>query len=543
MHTSIELPPSAVAVLCVTYDSLLSSRKLAYKDRRKLWKKYKRKKARIINHFATLKLQRDSLLHESDHSDDNEQYSDLPKGPLTNSSIIQYLKSLEPAKNSKVVGILRNPIGILKNITIGTHAVEPDTQVVENQCDSPIDLANEQRISVKKNSGESGDVELNEETSRPVHETDEIARLLAELDDDVEQWQNPLAPSDYQPTVQESEGTVELSKRPNVDIVSSSALDDDRPACSFYLKTGACRFGIRCSKKHESLSSSDTLVFLNMFNTFLFDLEDRLRVSGDMHDLSLEHSEQDLYKEFAEFYFEIEPEFHEIGRISHLYVCKNRCHHLRGNVYVQYLSKNDAKSCYDRMCGRYFGGKPLVCNYVNISSWAGTLCGIDIRTGKCGRGGQCNYLHVFRTPSPKDNAYSHCVNRKGRTHAHRSRYTDRKESRSSLKRKRSTRSPSTHMKAHENGSKIAHRDSSTHTSRKHSHSRSQSIGAGSEKYILSNSQCHKSSVKTVKKRNYASSDDMHSSAESDKSDHNSYRKKKGRKSSKKKKKKHKRKEK
>lgn len=205
----IELPSSAVAVLRVTYDSLFSQRKLPYKDRRKLWKKYKRKKARIINHFAILKLQCDSSLHESDYPDDDEHCSDLPEGPLTNAAIIRYLKSLESSRNTEILGILRNPIRASKSIAL--DEVEPAAQVVGNQSDSPINFSNALSISEGK---EGTDIALTEESARPDHETDEITRLLAELDDEVERWQNPSPPADYQPPIEKNKTTVELLERP-----------------------------------------------------------------------------------------------------------------------------------------------------------------------------------------------------------------------------------------------------------------------------------------------------------------------------------------
>lgn len=527
----IELPSSAVAILRVTYESLFFKQKLHYKDRRKVWKKYKRKKARIINHFAILKLQKDSSPHESNNPDHNEQSSDLPKGPLTNSAIIQHLKSLDSNKNTELVGILQNPIRAPKNIA---HCeVDSATLVtgLEKQSNSP----NGAVVSMETGTN----IALNEDSARPANETDEITRLLAELDDDVERWQNPQPPANYQPPVKDNEINVGLSERQLVDVASSNVLDDSRPLCSFYSKTGACRFGIRCSKKHESIGSSDTLVFLNMFNTFLFDLEDRLRISGDAHDLSLEHSEQDLYKEFAEFYFEIQPEFHNIGRLSHLYVCRNRCHHLRGNVYVQYLSKSDAKACFDKMSGRYFGGKPLVCNYVNISSWAGTLCGIDMRTGKCSRGGQCNYLHVFRTPNSKKYSYSLSLNRDhspclGKEKA------DRESSNTSrLKSKSFERSPNTHDRSRKKDYKNSHR----HSKYKRARSRSRSRSTGVESDTIRKRKRHKSSKISKDTFKNSSSDDQHSSAGSDENNHNSYQESKRRKKSKKKKKKLKKKDK
>ncbi|MEQ2191635.1 U2 small nuclear ribonucleoprotein auxiliary factor 35 kDa subunit- protein 2 [Xenoophorus captivus] len=82
--------------------------------------------------------------------------------------------------------------------------------------------------------------------------------------------------------------------------------------CPFFLKTGACRFGDRCSRKHMYPTSSPTLLVRGMFKTF--GMEEWRRDDYDM-DACLEHSEEELLESFLEFYHDVLPEFKSIGKV------------------------------------------------------------------------------------------------------------------------------------------------------------------------------------------------------------------------------------
>ena len=53
-------------------------------------------------------------------------------------------------------------------------------------------------------------------------------------------------------------------------------------------------------------------------------------------DMGLEYEDNDLYRSFRDFYYDIIPEFKSVGRVVNIKVCCNHEPHLRGNVYVQY---------------------------------------------------------------------------------------------------------------------------------------------------------------------------------------------------------------
>ncbi|MEJ1281300.1 hypothetical protein NN561_012249 [Cricetulus griseus] len=124
-------------------------------------------------------------------------------------------------------------------------------------------------------------------------------------------WQNPEPPTDVR------------------------VLEKDRANCPFYSKTGACRFGDRCSRKHNFPTSSPTLLIKSMFTTF--GMEQCRRDDYDP-DSSLEYSEEETYQQFLDFYHDVLPEFKNVGKVVQFKVSCNLEPHLRGNVYVQYQS-------------------------------------------------------------------------------------------------------------------------------------------------------------------------------------------------------------
>ncbi|KAI4529129.1 hypothetical protein MG293_020803 [Ovis ammon polii] len=112
-------------------------------------------------------------------------------------------------------------------------------------------------------------------------------------------------------------------------------MEKDRANCPFYSKTGACRFGDRCSRKHSFPTSSPTLLIKSMFTTF--GMEQCGRDDYDP-DANLEYSEEEIYQQFLDFYDDVLPEFKNVGKVIQFKVSCNLEPHLRGNVYVQYQS-------------------------------------------------------------------------------------------------------------------------------------------------------------------------------------------------------------
>ncbi|XP_041821154.1 U2 small nuclear ribonucleoprotein auxiliary factor 35 kDa subunit-related protein 2 [Chelmon rostratus] len=164
--------------------------------------------------------------------------------------------------------------------------------------------------------------------------------------------------------------------------------------CPFFLKTGACRFGDRCSRKHVYPTSSPTLMIRGMFTTF--GMEESRRDDYDI-DAWLEHSEEDLQESFLEFYHDVLPELKSVGKVVQFKVSCNYEPHLRGNVYVQFDIEEQCKEALVKFNGRWYAGRQLHCELCPVTRWKNAICGLFDRQ-KCPKGKHCNFLHVFRNP-------------------------------------------------------------------------------------------------------------------------------------------------
>uniref|UniRef100_A0A8C9ACX6 Uncharacterized protein n=1 Tax=Prolemur simus TaxID=1328070 RepID=A0A8C9ACX6_PROSS len=183
-------------------------------------------------------------------------------------------------------------------------------------------------------------------------------------------WQNPEPPMDVR------------------------VMEKDRADCPFYSKTGACRFGDRCSRKHNFPASSPTLLIKSMFTTF--GMEQCRRDDYDP-DASLEYSEEETYQQFLDFYDDVLPAFKHVGKVIQFKVCRNLEPHLRGNVYVQYQSEEECQAALSLFNGRWYAGRQLRCEFCPVTRWKMAICGL-FEIQRCPRGRHCNFLHVFRNP-------------------------------------------------------------------------------------------------------------------------------------------------
>ncbi|XP_039700064.1 U2 small nuclear ribonucleoprotein auxiliary factor 35 kDa subunit-related protein 2-like isoform X1 [Pteropus medius] len=104
-------------------------------------------------------------------------------------------------------------------------------------------------------------------------------------------------------------GTTWQNPEPPLDL---RIMEKDPANCPFYSKTGACRFGNRCSRKHNFPTSSPTLLIRSMFTTF--GMEQCRRDDYDP-DASLEYSEEETYQQFLDFYEDVLPEFRNVGKV------------------------------------------------------------------------------------------------------------------------------------------------------------------------------------------------------------------------------------
>ncbi|GAB4848559.1 hypothetical protein Ancab_003265 [Ancistrocladus abbreviatus] len=173
--------------------------------------------------------------------------------------------------------------------------------------------------------------------------------------------------------------------------VPNFGTEQDKAHCPFHLKTGACRFGARCSRVHFYPDKSCTMLMKNMYSGPGLAWE---------HDEGLEYTDEEVEHCFEDFYEDVHTEFLKFGEIVNFKVCNNACAHLRGNVYVHYKSLESAVLAYHSINGRYFAGKQVTCEFVNVTRWRVAICGeyMKSRLKTCSRGSACNFIHCFRNP-------------------------------------------------------------------------------------------------------------------------------------------------
>lgn len=114
-------------------------------------------------------------------------------------------------------------------------------------------------------------------------------------------------------------------------------------------------------------------------------------------DTSLEYDEKEAYENFKQFYEDTLPEFRKAGTVVQFKVCCNHEPHLRGNVYVQFLSEEECAKAFAMFNARWYASKQLSCEFSPVTKWKSAICGLFERN-RCPRGKNCNFLHVYHNP-------------------------------------------------------------------------------------------------------------------------------------------------
>ncbi|XP_002971007.2 zinc finger CCCH domain-containing protein 5 [Selaginella moellendorffii] len=175
-----------------------------------------------------------------------------------------------------------------------------------------------------------------------------------------------------------------------IEQVANYGTEQDKTHCPFHTKTGACRFGPRCSRLHVYPEKSCTLLIKNMYTGPGLAWE---------HDEGLECTDEEIEEKFEEFYEDVHSEFLKFGELVNFKVCRNSSPHLRGNVYVHYQSEEDAVAACLALSGRFYASKQMIPEFVRVSKWKAALCGEYMKAHQtCSRGTACNFLHCFRNP-------------------------------------------------------------------------------------------------------------------------------------------------
>ena len=170
---------------------------------------------------------------------------------------------------------------------------------------------------------------------------------------------------------------------------SMSETQPGKEICPFFNKTGACRYGDICSRNHQRPGLSTVILVPNFYTHYSLDKHEY------DSDARLEYDHRETRSHFRDFYFDVVPELEKFGKIKTLQYCKNTEPHLRGNLYVEYYTEREAAGALRGLKGRWYAGRQLHCEFVNLKSWRGAICGMV----RCPKGSACNFLHVFRNPT------------------------------------------------------------------------------------------------------------------------------------------------
>ncbi|CAG2249895.1 ZRSR [Mytilus edulis] len=278
--------------------------------------------------------------------------------------------------------------------------------------------------------------------------------------------------------------------------------------CLSRLQLMKTRFNERCSRGHPEPDTSTTILMRGMYSHF--ELEQGLLDENDT-DLILEYEEGELYNNFRDFYDDIVPEFKAVGKVVQVKVCCNYEPHLRGNVYIQFASDEEALAAMVKMNGRFYAGKQISCEPVLIKSWKSAICGLFGR-GRCPKGRNCNFLHVFKNPrnefweydKPQNNSYNRSIRSQRSSRSNRSRSRSpykRSHDRHSYSRDRFKMTIGHRSRSHRySRSRSRDRHSRSHSrGRRYSRSRSRSRSRSKRKSI------ERSSSHYSKRKNYEKS--------------------------------------
>lgn len=70
---------------------------------------------------------------------------------------------------------------------------------------------------------------------------------------------------------------------------------------------------------------------------------------------------------FENFYAEVFMEICQFGEIEEMHVTDNIGDHLIGNVYIKFVSEDDAENVKKNISGRYYAGKLIIPEYCPVT--------------------------------------------------------------------------------------------------------------------------------------------------------------------------------
>jgi len=159
----------------------------------------------------------------------------------------------------------------------------------------------------------------------------------------------------------------------------------DGDFCTFFMKTGACRYGFQCKRRHIYPVISETILIDHMYRD---KYSDSRTITNSLDDILLEYDHKEMQEQYNVFYEDCIPEFEKFGKIIQFKTCNNLVSHLRGNVFIQYENAMDAVKAYICMENRYYAGYQLNISFSLIKDWKQAVCAYD---EYCPKFVECNF--------------------------------------------------------------------------------------------------------------------------------------------------------
>lgn len=144
-----------------------------------------------------------------------------------------------------------------------------------------------------------------------------------------------------------------------------------REQCRMYAKTGACRFGIKCTHNHRRPGISRVLLFPQLFVQIQADRQPPLNIA----ELD-EAADRRWPQAYTEFFDDVVPEMEKLGRVTQFRVARNQAAHLTGNVMVEFETEKSALQAQRQLSGRFYAGCLLKPEFISLDSWKVAVCGM-----------------------------------------------------------------------------------------------------------------------------------------------------------------------
>lgn len=184
---------------------------------------------------------------------------------------------------------------------------------------------------------------------------------------------------------------------------------NNQEICPFYMRTGACKYGDNCSRRHPKPMRSCSVLFKRMYmdpaylkrGKMLWDNrdqqnDDRREEYQANERIDDEKSKKDFENFFKDVFTTLSLSY---GAISDMAVSGNMNKLFNGNVYVKFEDELAASRCYLDCNRRWYGGRPIFCELCPVTNFDSAACNA-IDDEHCQRGSMCKFLH-FRQLDPK----------------------------------------------------------------------------------------------------------------------------------------------